>query len=69
MATNKIVVGSLIFAAGIAIGHKAGKDAARKDYTEWQKSHKFQCWTPKKTPEKPGDYPQVFVIDKRGATE
>lgn len=66
---NKLVVGSLIFAAGITIGYKVGKEAAKQDYAEWQRNHKFSCWTPKKTPERPGDYPQVFVIDKRGAAK
>jgi len=60
---KRLIVGCLIFAAGIAIGYKAGEDNAIKDYAEWQKSHKFSCWRARKNPERPGDYPPVFVIE------
>ena len=64
---NKLIAGSLIFAAGIAVGYKVGEASAAKDYAEWQKNHKFSCWKARKNSGRPGDFPQVFVIEKKGA--
>jgi hypothetical protein len=47
-----------------AAGYICGCAVIAKKHSDWQKNHQFQCWKARNV-ERPGDYPQVFVIDKR----
>ncbi len=48
-------------------GYISGSSVSRKRYSDWQKSHQFSCWRTKKSANRPGDFPPVFVIEKKGA--
>lgn len=61
------VIASLIFATGLGIGYLVGEELTTRDYEKWQQEHQFRCWKGKKNVSRPGDYPQVFVIDNRRA--
>ena len=58
-------------ALGLAFiaGYICGSAKSMKRYSDWQKEHKFSCWRPKRSANRPGDFPQVFVIEKKGAME
>lgn len=54
---------ALAFTAGYICGYAV----LTKKHNNWQKAHQFSCWRAKKSANRPGDFPQVFVIEKRGA--
>ena len=60
---NKIIIGSFAFTAGIFLGYKVGEQHKEKEYVKWHETHRMRCWTPKKDIRRPGEYPQVFVIE------
>ena len=62
---DKALIASLIFVAGVGVGYMIGEELTTRDYERWQREHQFRCWTGKKNASRPGDFPQVFVIDNR----
>lgn len=67
--TNRMawLTASLIFVVGVGAGYMIGEELTTRDYEKWQKEHQFRCWKGRKNATRPGDYPQVFVIDNRRA--
>lgn len=55
---------AIFFAGGLAIGYKVAEKHVTDKYVQWHKTHRYSCWTANDDIQRPGDYPQVFVVEK-----